>query len=221
MWSFLNEVSLRCRLNPVGTIQNLMDIPLGNGFGSLFMNHTWKLLSFIGTCRMWYKTNPSSITQPIHQTWLWMTFEWGWVLFLATKGTICFHWEFIFKVQFALKSFFYKESRYIPRRQHLWNIGIISCGDCFEEKVLVFAEGLAPYLIRPVTWGQIGPVKRITVFKVKCFKVDFLLWLLLLMWPWLIWRKNGFQVNVLKWGQGWSRITVIKIITIIIQFIFY
>lgn len=139
-------------------------------------------------CHLWHKTDSSSIAWLTPQSWLWLLSE-GEFYFWQQKAQFASTGNLFSKFNW-LSNLFYKESRYILSRQHLWNIGIISCGDYLEEKVSGFAEGLAPYLIRPVTWGQIGPVNRITVFKVKCFEVDFFLWLLLLMWPWLIWGKK-------------------------------
>lgn len=151
-------------------------------------------------CHLWHKPEPSSIAQLIHQSWLWLLSE-GKFYFWQQKAQLA-STENLFSKFNLLSNLFYKESRYILSRQHRWNIGIISCGDYLEEKVSGFAEGLAPYLIRPVTRGQIGPVNRITVFKVKCFEVDFFLWLLLLMWPWLIWEKMNSKLMCSKWGQG-------------------
>lgn len=105
--------------------------------------------------------------------------------------------ETLFSKFSLLSNIFYKESRYILSRQHLWNIGISSCGNYLKEKGSYFVEALPPYLIRSVTWGQIGPVNRITVFKVKCFKVDFLRRLLLLMWPWQIWGGGKMDFRLM------------------------
>jgi hypothetical protein len=166
--------------------KTMMGIPLGNCFGSSLMSsHTWKRPSAVDNTKL----NPPlslSLFSRLDSKWLLSKSEfyfWQQKAQFATTETSLSKFS-------LLSNLFYKESRYILSRRHLWNIGITSCGNYLQEKVLCFAGGLAPYLIRPVTWGQIGPVNRLTVFKVKCFKVDFLP---RLMWPWQIWGENGFH----------------------------
>lgn len=117
--------------------------------------------------------HPGFVTKLAHQTWPWVSSEWGGILSSGNKRHNLLPLRVKTKKALALKL---SPDIFWTKALSWEYICIICCGDYLEEWVSMFAEDLAClfHFISLVIWRQFGPSNKSTKFNVRCFKLNFL-----------------------------------------------